>query len=142
MSTTPSQKHPVHVLPLSVYIGVGSALFVLTGITVAVAQVNLGGMGNLIVAMVVATIKGSLVALFFMHLLYDNKFYAFVFSISLMMLGIFIAFTMFDTLRRDGIYEERSGQIRDEAKMYQKLRESPRDVGEGHGAAAHSPAGH
>ena len=63
------KKHHIHVLPLSVYIGVGTALFVLTGVTIAATYVDLGGTGNLILAMLIATVKASLVVLFFMHLL-------------------------------------------------------------------------
>ena len=121
MSANSHNHHP-HILPLSVYIGVGSALFILTGITVAVAHVDLGGTWNLVIAMIVATIKASLVALFFMHLLYDNKLYAVVFSIGLFMLTAFIVETMFDTLRRDAIYEYRAPPITQEATIYDKLK--------------------
>ena len=76
-----------------------------TAITVAVSYVHLGAIGNLIVAMAVATVKGTLVALFFMHLLYDNKLYLIVFLGSLLFLGVFIAFTLADTQRRGDIYE-------------------------------------
>ena len=139
MQHTTSAQRQVHVLPLSVYIGVGSALFVLTGITVAVAQVHLGGAGNLIVAMAIATIKASLVVLFFMHLLYDNKFYAVVFCVSFVMLTVFITFTMFDTLRRDGIYRERATPIRTEAKMYEGIREKAQSQhADGH-SGGHAP---
>ena len=67
-----------HVLPLKVYIGVGTTLLVMTAVTVAVALIDLGGL-NLPVAMIIATFKGTLVCLFFMHLAYDNKFFAFLF---------------------------------------------------------------
>jgi cytochrome c oxidase subunit 4 len=96
--------HP-HVLPLKLYLAIGVILFILTAITVMVSYVHVGEIGNLIIAMVVATIKGTLVALFFMHLLYDNKVYLVVFLSSLLFLGIFIAFTLADTQRRGDIYE-------------------------------------
>ena len=135
--STDAHSHKPHVLPLSIYIGVGSALFILTGITVAVAQVNLGGAWNLVIAMVVATIKASLVVLFFMHLLYDNKLYAVVFGIGLFMLTAFIVETMFDTLRRDGIYEYRATPIKQEAEIYKNLRKNPPKQ---HGHDEHAPA--
>ena len=118
---TNNRDHHPHVLPLSVYFGVGGALFVLTGVTVAVSYVDLGATLNLIVALLVATVKGSLVALFFMHLLYDNKLYAFGFCVSLIMLTVFIVITMFDTLRRDGIYEHRAPPITAEAQIYEDM---------------------
>ncbi len=114
-ATTPAHSasfHP-HITPLKVYILVGATLFLLTGVTVWVAQFHLGTVGNLIVAMTVATIKATLVALFFMHLLYDNKLYLVVFLSALLFLSIFISMTMMDTMRRDDLfrYEEMPAAI-------------------------------
>ena len=47
------------------------ALLVLTGITVGAAYIDLGS-GNVVVALIIATIKASLVALFFMHLRWEK----------------------------------------------------------------------
>jgi cytochrome c oxidase subunit 4 len=95
-----SNKQQHHVLPLSTYLSVGGALLVLTVITVMVAQYQLGEW-NLIVAMAIAATKATLVLLFFMHLKYDNKMYAFTFLIAVVFLAIFITFTMLDTMTRD-----------------------------------------
>jgi len=67
-----SSNHGHAPLPLRVYIGVFAALLVLTFLTVYVASINFGAW-NTPVALGIATFKGSLVALFFMHLWYDNK---------------------------------------------------------------------
>lgn len=107
-----------HILPLKVYLAVGVSLFVLTLVTVAVSFVDFGGF-NLVVAMLIASFKGSLVALYFMHLKYDNKLYLSIFLISLIFLAIFIIFTMFDTLNRGQIYQERDKRIQEEAIIYQ-----------------------
>jgi cytochrome c oxidase subunit 4 len=109
-----------HVLPLKVYFGVAAALLAFTVITVVVAQFHFGEF-NLLIAMVVAVIKATLVALYFMHLRYDNRIYAVVFVGSLMFLAVFITFTMLDTLRRGDIYEEVAHPL-GEAKMYEKMR--------------------
>lgn len=53
-----------------------------------------------------------------MHLKYDNRIYMLVFSGSLLFLGVFIIFTMFDTLRRGDIYEELSMPYHEEAVIY------------------------
>ena len=89
-----------HVLPLSTYLMVGSALLVLTFVTVMVAQYQFGEW-NLIVAMAIAAVKATLVLLFFMHLKYDNKLYTYAFLISIAFLAVFITFTMIDTMTRD-----------------------------------------
>ena len=91
--------HVPHVVPLKNYFAVWAALIVLTGITVGVSYVDFGAM-NLVIALVVATIKASLVALIFMHLFYDEKFNSIVLIFGLIFLAIFIAFTRFDTFGR------------------------------------------
>jgi cytochrome c oxidase subunit IV len=56
-----------------VYITVFVALMVLTIITVAVSYLHLPVAGAVTVALLVATIKGSLVACYFMHLISEKK---------------------------------------------------------------------
>ena len=56
-----------------VYITVFVALMVLTIVTVAVARVHLPLPIAVTVALLVATIKGSLVACYFMHLISEKK---------------------------------------------------------------------
>lgn len=63
---------PGHVLDRKVYNRVFLALLVLTVITVAISRVDFGVM-NIVVAMVIASIKALTVALFFMHLKYEDK---------------------------------------------------------------------
>jgi cytochrome c oxidase subunit IV len=50
------------------YMMVGAALFVFTGITVAVNQIHLAVPLAITVALIIATLKGSMVAAVFMHL--------------------------------------------------------------------------
>jgi len=106
-----------HILPLKVYLIVGAALLILTVITIIVAQIPLGPY-NLVVALGIAVIKAVLVAFFFMHLLYDNKLYLLIFTTGLVFLGIFIIFTMFDTMRRADLYDEVAHPIKENAVIY------------------------
>ena len=55
------------------YLMVGAALFVFTGITVAVNQVHLAVPLAITVALIIATMKGSMVASVFMHLSHEKK---------------------------------------------------------------------
>ena len=55
------------------YLMVGAALFVFTGITVAVNQVHLAIPLAITVALVIASLKGSMVASVFMHLSHEKK---------------------------------------------------------------------
>ena len=53
-----------------------------------------------IARMGIATMKATVVAMIFMHLYWDQKFFAIIFTSSLLFLAIFLAFTMFDTNER------------------------------------------
>lgn len=72
MNNTQSDTHGHEPLPLKIYFGVFAALIAMSFLTVYVASVNFGHW-NTAVAIAIATFKASLVALFFMHLWYDNK---------------------------------------------------------------------
>jgi len=58
---------------IKTYWMVGAALFVFTGITVAVNQVHLAVPLAITVALIIATIKGSMVAAVFMHLSHEKR---------------------------------------------------------------------
>jgi len=58
---------------IKTYFMVGAALFVFTGITVAVNQVHLAIPLAITVALIIATMKASMVASIFMHLSHEKK---------------------------------------------------------------------
>jgi len=93
----PGGDHVPHVLPMKVYFATWGTLLFFTVVTVAASYLDLGHTGNLLVALLIATIKASVVALIFMHLLWDQKFHTIIFIFSVLFLAIFIGFTMFDT---------------------------------------------
>jgi cytochrome c oxidase subunit 4 len=92
--------HVPHISPLSLYLKTFGTLMVLTVITVGVSYVDLGTAVNLVIALIIATVKATVVAAFFMHLASDHKFHAVTFASSLVFLIIFVSFTMFDTSSR------------------------------------------
>jgi cytochrome c oxidase subunit 4 len=55
------------------YMVVFAALAALTVLTVAVSYVELGTAAAILVALFIASVKGSLVAMFFMHLIDERK---------------------------------------------------------------------
>jgi caa(3)-type oxidase subunit IV len=97
------EKHHHHILPTQVALGIGAILLFLTGVTVWIAGVDLGSL-NFVVAMAVATFKATLVALFFMNLLYDRKENAVIFATSFLFLAIFIVLTGTDLFFRGDVY--------------------------------------
>jgi cytochrome c oxidase subunit 4 len=86
----------VHIVPLRVLATVWLTLLVLTGLTTAVSYVD-WGRANLVVAMLIATAKATLVVLFFMHLKYDHKFNALVLLTALLFITLFIGLTLIDS---------------------------------------------
>jgi cytochrome c oxidase subunit IV len=97
-----------HIAPLYFYVGIFAVLIFFTLLTVAVSYVHLGPL-NLAVAVLIASLKASLVVMFFMHLRYDNKFNAVMFCGGLMFIGIFFAYTMNDTEHRKNELNDATG---------------------------------
>ena len=89
-----------HVVPLWLLAAVFGALLVLTGLTVAVAHVDLGNL-NLYLALAIAAVKASLVVLFFMHLFWDRPFNAMIFIGCLLFVSLFIGITLTDSRAND-----------------------------------------
>lgn len=85
-----------HIVPIKLLVAVGIALLFLTWLTIAATYVDLGD-GNIYVALAIAVVKASLVALFFMHLRWDRPFNAFVFVTSIAFVALFIAFALKDS---------------------------------------------
>jgi cytochrome c oxidase subunit 4 len=87
-----------HVMPVRLLVGVFLVLMVLTVITVSVTAFDFGEL-NLWVAMIIATIKACLVALYFMHLRYDSPFNGFIFVCAMAFLGLFLIICMLDAIQ-------------------------------------------
>ena len=88
-----------HVVPLGVYFAVFVALLVLTGVTTAIAFIDLGRF-NVAVALTIAIIKATLVLLFFMHLRYSSRLAVMMVLIALFWLGTLVVLTMSDFVSR------------------------------------------
>lgn len=85
-----------HTTPLRVLVVVWLSLVALTVLTVAATWVDFGAF-NLWLAMGIATVKGSLVVLYFMHMRYDRPFNAVVFATALLFVTLFVSITLLDT---------------------------------------------
>ncbi|MBC7924315.1 MAG: cytochrome C oxidase subunit IV family protein [Bryobacteraceae bacterium] len=85
-----SDPHHPHGGP-KVYATVLGGLLILTMITVGASYIDFGGgTTNVIIAMLIASLKASLVALFFMHLRWDRPLSGIIFVFSLFFLGLFL----------------------------------------------------
>lgn len=85
-----------HVVPVRLLAAVLGVLLLLTVITVAATYVNLGKL-NLWLALGIAVVKASIVALYFMHLRWDRPFNAIVFIGSITLVALFVGIALMDT---------------------------------------------
>ena len=122
-------NHEHHVTPLSTYLIVFCSLLVLTGITVFSAQFDFGWF-NIVLALMIASFKSSLVLLFFMHLYYDNKINLVFILASVVFLGIFIGITMVDTNFRSTLYDVRGKLVEEQALKENFLKSSSHHLDE------------
>lgn len=97
-----------HIASAKVLLGTFGALMVLTVITVLATKVDLGANLNLLVAMVIATIKAGFVCLYFMHLRYDKTLHTIVFLGALLFVLLFVSFALMDSseYQQDIVWEE------------------------------------
>jgi cytochrome c oxidase subunit 4 len=86
------------------YAAVLAALLVLTTITVSVSYLDFGSPAVNVVAMLgIASLKASLVALYFMHLRYDQPLNSVIFVTGLFFLGLLLMLTFIDMDTRDSV---------------------------------------
>jgi cytochrome c oxidase subunit 4 len=69
---------------------------VLTVLTVSVTSYDLGSEGNLVVALVIATVKAALVVTFFMHLAWDRRFNLLAFLSAVLFAILFLSLAVTD----------------------------------------------
>jgi cytochrome c oxidase subunit 4 len=88
------------IISAKVYLTVWATLMCLTVVTAAVSYIDLGAF-SIVVALLIATLKGSLVMLFFMHAKYlDVKATALVILAGFFWLTILLLMTMTDYITR------------------------------------------
>jgi|SRR6516165_8857046 len=89
-----------HITSSGLYVAIWVILMVLTGTTVFAASVDLG-IFNIVVALLIATIKGTLVVLFFMHLKYSPKLTMATVIAAMFFMFLLFSLSMTDYLTRD-----------------------------------------
>jgi len=103
------------VLSPSALLGAAAALLALTALTVAVSRVDLG-QANVVVALAIACLKASVVALVFMHLLYESRFQLVVLVVSALFAVLLVGFVVFDTTQYQPDLRAREAQTRSKAR--------------------------
>ena len=88
-----------HIVSPRIYLGIILTLMALTGLTIWVATVDLGPL-NVVLALVIATLKATLVVLYFMHARYSPGRTKLVIVAGLFWLAILLVMTLADYLTR------------------------------------------
>jgi cytochrome c oxidase subunit 4 len=92
----PHAPQGAHAVPRRVLLTVYFTLLVLTGVTWGVSRVDLG-QANIWIALGIAFVKASIVALYFMHLRWDSPFNGIVIIAAFFFVALFIGISMLDT---------------------------------------------
>ena len=88
-----------HIIPRRMYYQIFAALLGLTGLTVAVAFLNLGPL-NTVMALAIAVVKALLVILIFMHVRHSTRMTKLTIAAGLFWLAIMLALTLADYVTR------------------------------------------
>ena len=118
-----------HVVPVRTYLIIFSLLMVFTALTVTVAKYDFGTL-NILIALTIASIKATLVILFFMHVYYSSKLTKVVIGAGIFWFAILIIMTITDYRARSG-WHVGLGTV-----------EKPIAATEQHAAPPHSSGGH
>lgn len=94
-----AEHSPHHIVPTTVYYAIFATLLVLTGVTVAVAYIDLGRM-NTVLALAIAGFKAIIVVLFFMHVKYSTRLVKLTLIAGMYWMGILLVLTLSDYLTR------------------------------------------
>lgn len=86
-------------IPLGTYVMIWLALLVLTAATITAAGLHFGNF-SVLAAITIATIKGALVLLYFMHLKYEERVFKLMLGVALATLTIIMVLTFVDVAFR------------------------------------------
>ena len=89
-----------HIVSIKVYLTIFIALLVGTALTVIAARIDFPGPLNAIIALTIASVKATLVVLYFMHMRYSSRLIWIVFGSALFWLALMFALTFSDYTTR------------------------------------------
>jgi cytochrome c oxidase subunit IV len=93
------ESHTDHVVSRTIYYAVFGTLMALTGVTVAIAYIDLGPI-NAVAAIAIACFKALIVVLYFMHVKFSTRLVKLTVIAGLYWMGILLTLTLSDYLTR------------------------------------------
>lgn len=99
MTDTDASQHAsfAHVTPVKLLLTVFFVLVFLTFLTVAIAEFIPLGRFEVVVSLIIAAVKGTLVCLFFMHMIHDKPYNIIIFVSAFVFLVLFVGFLVMDS---------------------------------------------
>jgi len=97
-------------MPIPILFGTFAALLFLTWLTVFIADYGHLGKFDIYVALGIATVKATLVGLYFMHLRYDKPFNILLFLFCFFFVGLFLGAALLDSLQYEPQIEQFEAQ--------------------------------
>jgi len=92
-----------HIVPVKVYLAIFLALLAGTALTIFAAFHDFPWRLNTVIALTIASIKATLVVLYFMHVRYSTRLVWVILVAALFWMGILFALTFSDYFTRDWI---------------------------------------
>ncbi len=92
-----TEKHAP--IPLGTYVLIWLALLVLTAATITAAGLHFGNF-SVLAAIAIATVKGTLVLMYFMHLKYEERAFKLMLGLALFTLTVIMVLTFIDVALR------------------------------------------
>jgi caa(3)-type oxidase subunit IV len=111
-SNTDHNKDEQHgLLPVKLYIGVFLALLVMIFINIGISKLPIPGFWVTFSLISVAIVQTILVAVFFMELIHEDKFYSFVFGSAILFMLLFFIITLGDLRGRDFFHKDEGVKV-------------------------------
>ena len=93
-------EHEEHITSYGLNIGIYFILVFFTAVTIGVSYIDLAPALSVVAILGIASIKGTFVLLYFMHLLYEKPVFRYMFISTLFTYIIFLILTFADTIFR------------------------------------------
>ncbi len=121
-----SESHH-HVVPAGLLVGMFLALLVLTWITVEASRLDLRDfhVHNVYIGLGIAVIQGTLVALFFMGLLWEKPFHRSIILGTLVFAAVFLALCLIDIRDYEATLDPTSPQVQEKLDQGRKSLVDP-----------------
>lgn len=98
-------------LPIKLYIAIFTVLLLMIFVNIGIAHLPIPSIWKTIFLLIIALIQTILVAVFFMELIHEDKFYSFVFGSAILFMLLFFTITLAELSGRDFFHKNEGIKI-------------------------------